>query len=154
LHHQVPFNWPAAIFTAVERRDFIRSYGALVGGCALAVLFPGCATTAVAVSATREDGFLVFPESELRDKDFVSVSHPELEFPVYVRGGKSPATTGVLLSCTHQGCELEPRAKALVCPCHGSTFSTSGAVTRLPATEPLTTFPITFSNGQVRIKVW
>src|ERR1043165_3466217 len=48
--------------------------------------------------------------------------------------------------CTHAGCTVS-FAKArndVVCPCHGSTFALSGAVTNGPATLPLTSYDTSF----------
>lgn len=43
--------------------------------------------------------------------------------------------------CTHQGCAVSvvgnSGQQTLLCPCHASTFSNSGAVTRGPAQRPL-----------------
>ncbi|MFN7144436.1 MAG: ubiquinol-cytochrome c reductase iron-sulfur subunit, partial [Myxococcota bacterium] len=45
--------------------------------------------------------------------------------------------------CTHGDCDTDWIAaeEALVCPCHGSTFDTTGAILEGPATVPLRTFP-------------
>ena len=39
--------------------------------------------------------------------------------------------------CTHKACGVKPHGGELRCPCHGSTFSTIGAVKKGPAREPL-----------------
>lgn len=46
--------------------------------------------------------------------------------------------------CTHQQCEVEFRAQEgdLFCPCHASTFTRQGDVTREPATLPLKKFTV------------
>ena len=58
------------------------------------------------------------------------------------------ATTVDTLSdiCTHAGCEVNYTASAmnLLCPCHGSLFSLTGAVVRGPALRPLQTYATTF----------
>jgi Rieske Fe-S protein len=64
------------------------------------------------------------------------------------------ASTFVAVSavCPHQGCLINGfSGGSYVCPCHGSTFSTSGQVTRGPANANLRTFAITSGNDQVVI---
>lgn len=53
--------------------------------------------------------------------------------------------------CPHQGCAVgEVTTKAIVCPCHGSTFDpTSGDVTQGPATEGLSTRKATVDGDEV-----
>jgi nitrite reductase/ring-hydroxylating ferredoxin subunit len=58
--------------------------------------------------------------------------------------------------CTHRGCNLsmgEIEDTAIVCECHGSTFSMeSGAVLEGPATEPIGTYPVREENGVIEIE--
>jgi nitrite reductase/ring-hydroxylating ferredoxin subunit len=64
------------------------------------------------------------------------------------------AFTAVTAVCTHEGCAVTGFANArYVCPCHGSEFSTSGAVVQGPASSPLRQFPATFLNNEVTISV-
>lgn len=52
--------------------------------------------------------------------------------------------------CPHDGCLVgEVVDGAIVCACHGSRFALDGAVTRGPATSPLTARPIRIENGQI-----
>jgi Rieske Fe-S protein len=52
--------------------------------------------------------------------------------------------------CTHQGCTVVVDRDVLVCPCHGSVFSTEdGSVTVGPAEEPLGDFPVEVVDGEV-----
>ena len=46
--------------------------------------------------------------------------------------------------CTHQGCQVtyDHGSENLPCPCHGSIFSTSGAVLNGPASSPLKTYEV------------
>lgn len=54
----------------------------------------------------------------------------------------------VTATCTHEGCTVSAFANnRFVCPCHGSQFSTSGAVQNGPATRALQSFASTFSNN-------
>ena len=62
--------------------------------------------------------------------------------------------TAVTAVCTHEGCAVTGFANSrYVCPCHGSEFSTSGAVVQGPATSALRQFPATFANNVVTISV-
>ncbi len=40
-------------------------------------------------------------------------------------------------TCTHLGCLVKQAQTGFECPCHGSQFTTTGAVTNGPATSPL-----------------
>ncbi len=40
-------------------------------------------------------------------------------------------------TCTHLGCLVKQVQSGFECPCHGSQFATTGAVTNGPATSPL-----------------
>ena len=52
--------------------------------------------------------------------------------------------TALTAVCTHEGCAVTGFDSAhYVCPCHGSTFTTSGAVVQGPASSPLHQFPTT-----------
>ena len=46
--------------------------------------------------------------------------------------------------CTHQGCQVTYNhgTENLPCPCHGSVFSTTGAVLNGPASSPLKKFDV------------
>jgi cytochrome b6-f complex iron-sulfur subunit len=62
--------------------------------------------------------------------------------------------TTVTSVCTHEGCAVTGFANSVyVCPCHGSEFSTSGAVVQGPAASALRQFPTTFANNVVTISV-
>lgn len=56
--------------------------------------------------------------------------------------------------CTHQACTVSSfNGSQLTCPCHGSQFATSGAVTRGPATSALRSYPTTFDSASGTISV-
>lgn len=56
--------------------------------------------------------------------------------------------------CTHQACTVSTfDGSRLTCPCHGSQFSTSGAVTKGPAATALRAFPTTFDSASGTITV-
>lgn len=50
--------------------------------------------------------------------------------------------------CTHEGCAVSGfQNTTFVCPCHGSTYSTGGTVTRGPATRSLASFNWQLNEG-------
>jgi Rieske Fe-S protein len=66
------------------------------------------------------------------------------------------AVVAVSRLCTHQACAIDlPQAggASMLCPCHGSVFTTAGAVVRGPAQSSLRTFAATIdaANNQVVI---
>ncbi len=56
--------------------------------------------------------------------------------------------------CTHQGCTVGYNSSdtAIVCPCHGSMYTTAGAVTQGPATASLKKYTVTVSGDTLTIK--
>jgi cytochrome b6-f complex iron-sulfur subunit len=55
-------------------------------------------------------------------------------------------------TCTHQICTITGFSNSdFVCPCHGSTFETSGRVVAGPAPAPLHQYPVQFANGVLTI---
>ncbi|HYJ60397.1 MAG TPA: non-heme iron oxygenase ferredoxin subunit [Actinomycetota bacterium] len=58
--------------------------------------------------------------------------------------------------CTHRRCNLanggEIDGTSIECECHGSVFSMeTGAVLHAPATEPIATYPVRESQGQIEV---
>lgn len=52
------------------------------------------------------------------------------------------------MECTHQGCNVEPKAEegALPCFCHGSQFGFDGEVLQGPATSALKRYNVTYNE--------
>ena len=62
--------------------------------------------------------------------------------------------TAVTATCTHENCTITGfTGQAFVCPCHGSRFSTSGAVQNGPATRSLRSFATRFAGNVLTISV-
>lgn len=78
-------------------------------------------------------------------------SDPHTGDPMYVLQLRPGAFTAVDALCPHQGCTVSfVSARAgFVCPCHASTFDSSGAVTQGPAATGLTTIPVTRSGDEI-----
>ena len=57
--------------------------------------------------------------------------------------------TALTATCTHEGCTItQTDGSQFVCPCHGSTFTTSGGVVKGPANRSLQQFSATI-NGDI-----
>ncbi|MES2329539.1 MAG: Rieske (2Fe-2S) protein [Bacteroidota bacterium] len=64
--------------------------------------------------------------------------------------GNVPASfTAVQVACTHEGTSIAYNSSAgkFICPNHGSTFTTTGAVTLGPATSNLKTYNIAIAGN-------
>lgn len=59
--------------------------------------------------------------------------------------------------CSHEEIELsdgELDGEDVECPAHGSRFNVrTGAVSGLPASEPVATYPVTVENGEISVEV-
>ena len=62
--------------------------------------------------------------------------------------------SAVTAVCTHEQCVVSGfESGAFVCPCHGSRYTTSGAVVQGPATRALASFNTQFTNNVLTITV-
>ena len=139
----------------MRRRDFVQRLPVLGSGLLL-----GAATLPLAACAgapylvpRMAPGRLLIARAQLGDEGQAFVQGPGMERPVYVRRLASGELTAVLASCTHQGCQPEPVADRLVCPCHGSEFSFEGAVLQGPAERPLTRYPVAVEGQDVVVRL-
>jgi isorenieratene synthase len=58
------------------------------------------------------------------------------------------AKTALSLTCTHQGCTVQPQADgSFLCPCHGAKYDAQGKVMRGPAQQDLTPLQIAAKEG-------
>jgi Rieske Fe-S protein len=56
--------------------------------------------------------------------------------------------------CTHDACTISGHnGSNFVCPCHGSTFTSSGAVINGPASRALQQYPTTFDGSVLNVTV-
>lgn len=117
----------------------------------------GDAPTEAASSSSRSDGFesvgtisqLESNAGQILDKKFT------LGPVLVVRDPAEPNTlSAVNPTCTHQGCTVGWQAdqKAFVCPCHGAKFGIDGAVSKGPATKPLSTYEVKVEKDLVLVK--
>lgn len=68
------------------------------------------------------------------------------------RTGDSKFLTLSLL-CTHKKCSVDFTGDGFECPCHGSTFSSTGKVTNGPATKNLRSYKNTYNADENTLTV-
>lgn len=139
----------------MRRREFVQRLpvlgsGLLVGASALGVA--ACAGVPYVVPRAAP-GRLLIARAQLGEDGAAFVQGPGMERPLYVRRLPSGEHVALLASCTHQGCQPEPVADRLVCPCHGSEFSFEGAVLAGPAERPLVRYPVTIEGQDVVVRL-
>jgi Rieske Fe-S protein len=68
-------------------------------------------------------------------------------------GATASAFTAVQVNCTHEGTSINYNAQAgqFICPNHGSTFTTSGAVTLGPAAKALKLYSVVVTGTSLRV---
>lgn len=85
---------------------------------------------------------------------FLKIRPDGWELPLYLLRDDGGELVALSPLCTHLGCVVEVEGRALVCPCHGSTYALGGDVVRGPAERPLRRFPIVLEpDGALRIDV-
>jgi Rieske Fe-S protein len=136
------------------RRAFLRGLPAVPVGWAVggSALCSACAGVRYLVPL-EVGGTLVIPLTALEGVGGAFVAHPRSHRPVYVARSRSGELVALHAQCTHQGCQPEPVAERLVCPCHGSEFALDGSVLEGPAERPLTRFPVMVDGSQIKIRV-
>lgn len=139
----------------MPRRDFVRRLPmvtvGLVGGLS-ATSLSACAGTPY-VAPTPGPAGLSLPLSALSRDGDAFLQTPEMERPVYVRRDEGGGWIALLASCTHRGCQPEPFAERLVCPCHGSEFSMTGEVLEGPADRPLTRYEAVENGDRLVVRM-
>lgn len=143
----------------MDRRDFfITGAKASLGVCLGGLCVTGCsapyyaqATAGTEKITVPKSEFQYLKKEEIKPRQFVFIRQTSSEFPIclYKTDG---GYTACLMECTHKGCEVEVHGPRFVCPCHGSEFTTAGAVLEGPAERPLKTFKTT--EDETNIYVW
>jgi cytochrome b6-f complex iron-sulfur subunit len=142
----------------MERRKFLQSCAiGCAGTVSILTTLESCGTAAYYAKTTTTENKLVIPKSEFvqikGDKSiprkYVLVRPAGSKFPVSVYKLDENNYSALLMECTHKGCELQAHATNLVCPCHGSEFSNTGAVLSPPADQNLKTYSVTSDQENI-----
>ena len=141
----------------MERRDFIKNCAtACAVGVGISFLMQSCGSLYYANSSVESNKLKIkkteFVDSKNQERKFIIVRTELLAFPICVYK-KSGEFTALYMQCTHQGCELQPNKISLVCPCHGSEFTTDGKVQSPPADKDLKKFNVITDNENIYIEI-
>lgn len=136
----------------VGRREVLKGAAALAGGGALAACGGGDdGADAPSSAPSSEAGKTVAALADVPVGGALAAEVGGAKV-LLVRTSETDVS-GFSAVCPHQGCTVAPASEsegaALACPCHGSRFDLSGAVTQGPAARGLTPFPVTVVDGDV-----
>jgi cytochrome b6-f complex iron-sulfur subunit len=132
----------------------VAALGSLVIGCGASGVSPAAATSTMCSATT-----VCISLTDAANRDLTTVGGAMMvdtsnDSIMVIRNA---ATTVVAISalCTHAGCGLNYDAggKQLVCPCHNSVFTETGAVTQGPARQPLQVYVATLTADTITITV-
>lgn len=133
----------------MNRRDFL-SAGAL--GCGAGLSLTGCIGFHY-VNSSLEGSRLVIRQEDFGSGRFVLVDAPGLPLPLYVHRGEDGTYSAVSTRCMHRGCQVEPAAGHLVCPCHGSEYTNAGEVLKGPTQRPLQRYPVSVEGERIVVSL-
>lgn len=139
----------------MNRREFIRRLEALSAGaaaCGAGASLSGCLGFHF-VNSTLVGSTLVVRRAELGDSRFALLDAPGFALPIFLRRAEDGAWSAVSTRCMHRGCQVEPVADKLVCPCHGSEYTETGEVLKGPTEHPLRRYPVAVRDEAIAIEL-
>jgi cytochrome b6-f complex iron-sulfur subunit len=146
----------------MERKEFIRTCGyACLGTLAISALLEGCVSANYFAQTSLSGSIITIKKSEFIKvengktvaRKFVLVKNEKLNFPICLYKLTETEYSALLMECTHKGCELNAQGEYLVCPCHGSEFSNTGAVQNPPAEQNLQSFKTSTDDANIYIQL-
>jgi cytochrome b6-f complex iron-sulfur subunit len=139
----------------VNRRHFLRRLEGLSAGaaaCGAGLSLSGCLGFYF-VNSTVSGNRVLVRRADFGAGRFVLVDAPRLALPVFVYRKEDGSFSAVSTRCMHRGCQVEPAADKLVCPCHGSEYTSTGEVLKGPTERPLRSFPVTLEGEVIAIEL-
>jgi len=138
----------------MERRKFIKSTCTLcVSAVAFDLLLSSCGTSSKIFRAQEESGKINIPLTEFMDKNHLVIRTNSLLYDVFVYKKPNGEFTALSMKCSHRDSSVQYTSGGLTCNEHGSRFSFEGEVTKEPATEPLTKYPVTTNETHLIINI-
>lgn len=135
----------------INRRSFLARLPVIPAtAAAVAGTSTGCASVPHVTARPAPRGIVV-PLAAFAEGVDLLADVPGSRFPIYLRKANDGAYTAVSLRCTHRGCQPDPEADRLTCPCHGSEFAFDGRVLMGPADRPLARHEVEIQNDALLI---
>ena len=153
--------------TSHTRREFCTRAAGAVSLLTLGAIVPGCGSSSMSPSSSTGVAALATINASAAAAGSIAISI-DAASPLAAVGSAALVQFGaasylvartaqnafiaLTAVCTHQGCTVsEYQNQVYQCPCHGSRYSTSGAVVNGPATLPLRQFATQFSGNVLTI---
>ncbi|HPV76301.1 MAG TPA: Rieske (2Fe-2S) protein [Gemmatimonadaceae bacterium] len=134
----------------IDRRQFLVRLEMLAAGLtcgALPLIAAGCAARAKYVTPTLTGERLSVPLAQVGATGGVLVEDPLGDLPIFLHRTADGAYVAVSTRCGHRGCQVEPAAAKLVCPCHGSEYTLDGTILQGPTLRPLERYRVTVDGA-------
>ena len=150
----------------MDRKEFIKSCGVVcIGASGLATLLQSCGATNYFAKTSefnsaesnkiviKKTEFVYTDKAETKLRKYVLVKTNKSEFPIFLYKHSEEEYSALLMYCTHNGCELKPQGEFLICPCHGSEFTSKGKVLNPPSDQDLQQFKTSVDNENIYIQL-
>jgi Rieske Fe-S protein len=142
----------------MDRNEFIRlcSMGALtipafISGCSSSQYFAKSIVIDNQIKISKSE-FIEERNGKILQRKFILVRTPKLPLPICIYK-IDDNLVALYTKCSHQGCEVKPQGDYLVCPCHGSEYSSRGKVINPPAEVDLQEFKVTSIDAFILITI-
>ncbi|MDF2776422.1 MAG: Rieske (2Fe-2S) iron-sulfur domain protein [Geminicoccaceae bacterium] len=139
----------------IGRRTFLKQMEVLAGSamCGALPLLGGCAARARYLTPTVVGDRLAVRVADAIAAGGLLVEDPRSDLPIFLRRTPGGDYTAVSTKCGHRGCQVEPAADRMACPCHGSEYTFEGAILQGPTQRALTRFRVTSDVEHVYIHI-
>lgn len=147
----------------MNRNEFLKVCGgACLGLVGISVAMQSCATQNL-IEGNLKDNLLQISKSDfirvnkddkkIKYRKYILVHTSKVENPIVVYRENDTTYTALLLSCTHQGNQLDVSGDILSCSAHGSEFDNQGNVIQGPADQKLTSYLVTSDEKSIFIQL-
>lgn len=147
----------------MNRNEFLKVCGgACMGLVGISVAIQSCATQNL-IEGSLKDNRLQISKSDfiriskddnkIKYRKYILVHTSNVKNPIVVYRENDTTYTALLLSCTHQGNQLDVSGDILTCSAHGSEFDNQGNVIQGPAEQKLTSYLVTSDEKSIFIQL-